>query len=59
MAYFRCRRKALFYKGLSEVLAEEETWAYYKKEEFYEFYRIYIVNRTIIKKIVCDCRRYI
>jgi len=24
MAYFRCGQKALFYKGLSGVLAEEE-----------------------------------
>jgi hypothetical protein len=30
-----------------------------RKEEFYEFYRIYIVNMIMIKKIVCDCRRYI
>jgi len=33
MAYFRCGRKALFYKGLGEVLAEEEILDY-KKEEF-------------------------
>ena len=32
-AYFRCGLKALFYKGLSEVLAEEEIWDY-KKEGF-------------------------
>jgi len=51
MAYFRCRRKALFYKGLSEVLVEEEISNYYKKEEFQEFCRIYIVNSIIIKKI--------
>jgi len=59
MAYFRCRRKALFYKGLSEVLVEEEISNYYKKEEFQEFCRIYIVNSIIIKKIIYDCKGYI
>jgi hypothetical protein len=51
MAYFRCRRKALFYKGLSEVKFE----SIMKKRNFKSFVE-YMVNSIIIKKIIYDCR---
>ena len=40
-------------------MVEEEISNYYKKEEFQEFCRIYIVKSIIINKIICDCKRYI